>query len=50
MEVIDSQIWLVLKNYYDNADVIFKINNMLRSERMIKITRGVKQGDVLSII
>ena len=48
MEVIDSQIWLVLKNYYDNADGVFKINNMLRSERMIKITRGVKQGGVLS--
>ena len=46
--ILHSQFWLVLKVYYSNSDGIFKINNKLIEESLIKITRGVKQGGILS--
>jgi hypothetical protein len=36
-----KQFWLVLKDYYDKAHGVFKINNEIDDESLIKITRGV---------
>ena len=47
MNVIKPQFWLVLKDYYGKSDGILKINGNLKEE-IVKITRGVKQGGVLS--
>jgi hypothetical protein len=44
---INKQFWLVMKDYYDKAGV-FKINNNIDNENIVKILRGVKQGGVLS--
>ena len=47
LEEIEPQFWLVLREYYNQSDGVFKINGDLERE-VIKITRGVKQGGVLS--
>jgi hypothetical protein len=47
IEVIRPQFWLVLKDYYDKSDGILKINGQF-IEEIIEITRGVKQGGILS--
>ena len=47
-DAMTKQFWLVLKDYYDKADGVFKINNEIDDESLIKITRGFKQGGVLS--
>ena len=46
-ESINKQFWLVMKDYYDKAGV-FKINNNIDNENIVKILRGVKQGGVWS--
>ena len=47
INVISSQFWLLIKEYYGKSDGILKINGVLGDE-IIEITRGVKQGGVLS--
>jgi hypothetical protein len=37
----------ILKDYYDKADGVFKINNNIDIENIIKITRKVNQGGVI---
>ena len=40
---IDSQFWIILKDYYSKSEGIFKINGTT-DETVVKIKRGVKQG------
>jgi hypothetical protein len=45
--VITAQFWLLVKEYYGKSDGLLKINGILLDE-IIEISRGVKQGGVLS--
>jgi hypothetical protein len=44
---IDTQFWIILRDYYSKSDGIFKINGIM-DESVVNIKRGVKQGGVLS--
>ena len=47
MNAIDLQFWLILRDYYSKSDGVFKFNGVTENE-IVKITRGVKQGGVIS--
>ena len=47
IKAIDPQFWLILRDYYSKSDGVFKINGVINSS-IVKITRGVKQGGVIS--
>jgi hypothetical protein len=47
MNAIDPQFWLILRDYYSKSDGVFKINGVTDND-IVKITRGVKQGGVIS--
>ena len=47
MNVIEPKMWGILRDFYSKSDGIFKINGVV-DNKVIKITRGDKQGGVIS--
>lgn len=48
MNKMSKNMWLLLKIYYNQSDGILKINGIILDDKIIRITRGVKQGGVMS--
>ena len=48
MNTLDKNYWLVLKKYYESSKGFLKINDKLLQSIPINISRGVKQGGILS--
>ena len=46
-EAMDPIFWVILKDFYDKSDGVFKINGKTDPD-VIKVSRGVKQRGVLS--
>jgi hypothetical protein len=48
IDKLDFNCWHLLKNYYNNSKGTMKINDIIYSDSIFTIERGVKQGGIIS--